>query len=223
MRFALTIAAAAGLTGCTFGDAGPSDRYHSDFHYTYAMQPRARIDAESFNGEIDIEGWDQNKVEITGTKYGSTEALRDAVKIDVHDTPDALEVRAVKPSSLERGSSGARFTLHVPRKAALDRIATSNGPLKVRDVASAAHLRSSNGPITVSNIGGDVDAHTTNGPLYAEAIQGGATLKTSNGSIRLEGVNVPSRPKRQTVRLRRGWMWRLLRGRGSQLPMVPSN
>ena len=190
MRTVLAIAAAIALTGCEFGDMGPSDRYQSDFHYTYDMQPNGRVNAESFNGSIEISGWDQNKVEITGTKYGSTEALRDAVKIDVHNAPDSVEIRAVKPST-QMGNNGARFAMRVPRKALLDRVSTSNGQIKVRDVGSAAHLKSSNGSIMVSNVGGDVDAHTSNGAVEAETIQGGATLKSSNGRIRVESVGGP--------------------------------
>jgi hypothetical protein len=189
MHTVLVVAAAISLTGCEFGDMGPSDRYQSDFHYTYEMQPTGRINAESFNGAIEISGWDQNKVEITGTKYASTEALRDAVKIDVHNTPEMVEIRAVKPSSMRMGNMGARFTIHVPRKAMLDRITTSNGTVKVRDVESAAHLKSSNGSINVTNVSGDVDAHTSNGSVEADTIRGSATLKTSNGRIRAEGVS----------------------------------
>ena len=189
MRTALVVAAAISLAGCEFGDLGPSDRYQSDFHYTFEMQPTGRIDAESFNGSIEISGWDQNKVEITGTKYASTEALRDALKIDVHNTPEMVEIRAVRPSYERTGNMGARFTMHVPRKAMLDRITTSNGPVKVRDVGSAAHLKSSNGPIDVTNVSGDVDAHTSNGSVEADTIRGAATLKTSNGRIHAEDVS----------------------------------
>ena len=190
MRAVLTIVAALSLTGCEIGDVGPVDRYQTDFHYTYDLQPSGRIDAESFNGAIEIAGWDQNKVEITGTKYGSTEERRDAVKIDVHNTPNSVEIRAVKPSSFQ-GNMGARFTMHVPRGAAIGRVDTSNGDIKVRDVSTAAHLTTSNGPITVANVGGDVDAHSSNGALSAEAIGGGATLKTSNGHVRAEGIGGP--------------------------------
>ena len=70
MRAALAISgvavAVAGLSGCVIADMGPMDRYRVDFHYSYPVDAKARIDAESFNGPIEIEGWDKNEVEISG-------------------------------------------------------------------------------------------------------------------------------------------------------------
>ena len=190
IRFATTIAATIVLTGCEFGDVGPSDRYQTDFHYTYDLAPGGKINAESFNGSIEISGWDQGKVEITGAKYGATETLRDNVKLDVHNAADSVEIRASRGSATN-GGCGARIVMHVPRTALLDRITTSNGAIKIRDVAGAPHLKTSNGSITASNIASDVDAHTSNGPIDVEQVKGGALLKTSNGHIRVEGVNGP--------------------------------
>jgi DUF4097 and DUF4098 domain-containing protein YvlB len=187
MRFACALIAALLLSGCIIDDFDNSDRYQSDFHYTWDMQPDVRVNAESFNGLIEIAGWDQNKVEITGTKFASTEPLRDAIKIDIQHTPGSVDIRAVKPSG-RIGGMGARFTMHVPRSAQLDRITTSNGGIRINDVAGAAHLLGSNGIIKVGNVSGNVDAHTSNGGIDVESIRGGATLKTSNGGIRAENV-----------------------------------
>src|ERR1700690_3738389 len=98
MRFAFALVAALLLSGCIIDDFDNSGRYQADFHYTCDLQPDGRVNAESFNGSIEITGWDQNKVEITGTKFASTEQLRDAIKIEVQDTPGSVDIRAVKPS-----------------------------------------------------------------------------------------------------------------------------
>ncbi len=186
----LIVAAATVLGGCEFADLGSSDRYQSDFHYTYDLQPDGRVSAETFNGSIDIEGWDQNKVEISGTKYGSTEALRDNVKIEINNTPGSIEVRAVRAGSHE-GGSGARFTIHVPRGTDVDRVTSSNGHIKIRDVAKATHLVTSNGSISATSLQGDVDAHTSNSSIEIEEVKGAATLKSSNGRIRVDSVGGP--------------------------------
>ena len=192
MRIVLAVSgvvtALIGLSGCVIStDIGPMDRYHTDFHYSYPVDAKARIDAESFNGPIEIEGWDKNEVEISGVKSASSEAARDAIKIDVHNTPGSVAIRAIKPSSLN-GNMGVKITMHVPRNAELDRIATSNGPIKIRDVSRAAHLKSSNGGITITDVHGEVDAHTSNAPIDADSLDGPAVLKTSNGFVHAENL-----------------------------------
>src|SRR5919202_307448 len=98
MRIALAFAAAVLLAGCDFEDFGPSDRYRSAFHYSYDLEPNGRVSLDNFNGQIDVTGWEQNKVEIDGEKYASTEELRDAIKIEIHNSPSSLDVRTVRPS-----------------------------------------------------------------------------------------------------------------------------
>jgi DUF4097 and DUF4098 domain-containing protein YvlB len=186
MRLVMVAIAALGLAGCEFVE-GSSDKYQSDFHYTYDLTADGRVSAESFNGSIDIEGWDQNKVEVSGTKYGNTEALRDNVKIEINRTPGSIEVRAVRGGSHE-GNSGARFTVRVPRGADVQRVTSSNGHIRIRDVARAARLATSNGAITATPLQGDVDAHTSNGSIEIEGVRGAATLKSSNGRIQVESV-----------------------------------
>lgn len=182
MRIVAVTAVCVGLSGCVVGDFGSMDRYHVDFHYSYPVDAKARIDAESFNGSIEIEGWDRNEVEISGSKYGSSEDASKSIKIDVHNTPGSVEIRAVRPSTFG-GNMGAKFVLHVPRNAELDRITTSNGKIDVKDVSRAAHLKSSNGSITITGVQGEVDAHTSNGSIEADSVAGAASFKTSNGHI----------------------------------------
>lgn len=179
------------LSGCIIGDGdfsfGPSDRYQTDFHHTYDVSPDAHLSLESFNGPVEIAGWDENRIEISGTKYGSTERLRDDLRIDIHNTQSSVEIRTVRPYA-RTGGMGARYTIHVPRNAQLDRITTSNGSLRIRDVASADHLKSSNGSIRVENVSGNVEAHTSNASVEADSIRGNANLKSSNGRIRAENI-----------------------------------
>lgn len=178
------------LSGCVgdFGDFGPSDRYQTDFHYSYDIAPNGRVNVESFNGSIEISGWDENKVDISGTKYASTEQMRDALKIETHNTEDSVDVRSIRPSS-SMGSMGTRYVIRVPRKAQLDRITTSNSSIRIHDVASAAHLKSSNGSIRVGNVSGDVEARTSNSSIELDSVRGNAALKTSNGRIHAENIS----------------------------------
>jgi hypothetical protein len=188
LTLAITLSCLIGLTGCAdFAGMVSSDRFHEDFHYTFPVGQNARIDAESFNGPIGIEGWDRDDVEITGSKYAGTESARDAIKIDVHHTADSVEIRAIKPSDFS-GNAGAKFTLHVPRSAWVNRVITSNGAIQVEDVGRAEHLKTSNGAIKISGVHGEVDAHTSNASIDVTSLDGMATLKTSNGRIHADNL-----------------------------------
>lgn len=178
----IAVAASLGLTACNFEDFN-DERYQSDFRYSYPMNPGARFSLDNFNGSVEIAGWDQNTVEITGTKFARTEALRDEIKIDIEHSPDSVSVRTVHPMD-RNGNMGARYVIRVPRKVQLDRVVSTNGGIRANGLEGTAHLRTSNGSIHVGRLQGNIEVQTTNGAIEAEEIDGPAHLHTSNGHIR---------------------------------------
>jgi DUF4097 and DUF4098 domain-containing protein YvlB len=174
-----------GSGGCYIGDFGDGMRYHRDFHYSFPLSAGGRVTVETFNGGVEITGWDQNTVDISGSKWGPTEAAADALRIDTDHTPDTVAVRAVRPTEW-RQNLGARFEIKVPRNAVLDRIVTSNGGIRTEDGAGPAHMKTSNGSIHVEGFHGRIDAETSNGPVDLTDVEGDATMHTSNGHIHAE-------------------------------------
>lgn len=173
--------------GCDFEDFGSSDRYTADFHHTYPLKSGGRISLESFNGSIEISGWDQDSVDISGVKYAATTELRDAIKIDIVTTGDTIHIRTVRPSE-RRGNMGTKYIIKTPRRTELERIISSNGPIRVTDIDGPARLRSSNGAVRAMNIHGNMDIQTSNGGIDLQDVDGGANLRTSNGRIRADAV-----------------------------------
>jgi len=187
MRYLSLVAASFLLSGCVIGDFGPSDQFQEDFHYSWDLQPGGRVMVETFNGRVEISGWDDNKVDVSGTKYGSSEHLRDAVKIETHNSDSLIEVRAIRPST-STGNSGARLTIHVPKSAVIERVTSSNGAIQLSRVSSVTHLKTSNGAIRVADASGDLDARTSNGQIELERFTGNVALRSSNGRIRAEAL-----------------------------------
>jgi hypothetical protein len=185
MRLILPFLAVVLLSGCNIEDFGPSDRYEADFHYT--LKPAGRLSVDNFNGEVEIAGWDQPSVEITGVKYASTRDVLDAIKIDVHESPAITEIRTIHPAAWH-GNSGARYHIRLPRDTVVDRIVSSNGAVRVHDIATAARVHTSNGVIRVESTSGEVDAETSNGAILLDSVTGKLNLKTSNGRIVAEDV-----------------------------------
>jgi DUF4097 and DUF4098 domain-containing protein YvlB len=188
-KLLLPILAAAllGLAACDFEDFGGFDRYRQDFHYSYPLKSSGRLLVETFNGSVEVSGWDQETVDISGSKYAATQEAADALKVAIDNSPDSVSIRVTRPSD-RRGNMGARFVIKLPRAAYVDRIFTSNGSIRTLDGSGPARLRTSNGAIRVQALRGSLDAQTSNGSVELIDVDGDARVHTSNGHIRTEGL-----------------------------------
>lgn len=184
------LAGAVGVSGCYIDDFGVFDRYTKDFHYSYPLKSSGRLSVETFNGAVEISGWDQETVDISGTKSGPGQDAVDSLKIEITNTPDAVSIRAVRPSEF-RHNFGARFSIKIPRRAVLDVIQTSNGQIRVVDGSGPARFRTSNGAIRVQGLEGSLDAQTSNGALELTDVNGEAMVRTSNGRIHIDNLKGP--------------------------------
>jgi len=178
-----------GLTGCDPEDFGAA-RYNKDFHYSYPLKAGGKLAIETFNGSIELAGWDQDTVDISGSKYGPSQEAAEAIEVAIANAPDSVDIRVVRPSDF-RGNRGARFTVRMPRQALLDRITSSNGTIQVRDGSGPARFRTSNGAIRIQAFDGTLDARTSNGAIELIDVVGEVTARTSNGRIRADNLKGP--------------------------------
>jgi hypothetical protein len=180
-------AALLSLTSCIVG-VGDWERYSKDFHSSYPLKAGGRLSVETFNGSVDISGWDQDTVDISGTKYGPSQDEADNLRVDIDNTPDSVSVRVPRPTE-RRNNQGARLTIKIPRNAQIDRIVTSNSSIHTEDGAGPTHLRTSNGSIRVMDLHGELQAETSNSSIELEGVDGNVRAHSSNGHIRAERVN----------------------------------
>jgi Putative adhesin len=175
------------LAGCEFEDLGGFERYHEDFHYSYPLKAGGRLAVDGFNGSVEVSVWDQETVDISGTKYARSQEETADLKIEVDHTADSVSVRAIRPS-MRRGNYGAKFAIKVPRGVVLDHLTTSNGAIRTSDGAGPARLKTSNGHVEVQRLKGTLNAETSNGPVELQDIDGAVEVHTSNGHVRAEGI-----------------------------------
>jgi len=180
-------AASLVLAGCDFEDLGGLERYSEDFHYSYPLKTGGRVTVEGFNGSIEISPWDQQTVDISGTKYARSQEGTASIRIDIDHQPDSITVRAVRPS-MRNGNFGVRYAIKVPRGAVYDHLTTSNGAIRVSDGMGPARLRTSNGRIDVEHLRGDLHAETSNSSVEVQDNDGPVEAHTSNGHIRIDGL-----------------------------------
>src|SRR5687767_2723603 len=158
----LAPAFAAGLlcfTACDFTDIGDFERFSSDFHFSYPLNANGRLSLETFNGSIEVSGWDQNTIDISGTKYGPSQQAANDLPVSIDHTAEAVSIRVVRPVD-RRNHQGARFVIKIPRTALLERLTTSNGAIRTVDGVGPARLKTSNGSLHVQGLKGSLDAQT---------------------------------------------------------------
>jgi DUF4097 and DUF4098 domain-containing protein YvlB len=168
--------------------AGDSSRYREDFHYSYPQTAGGRISLDNFNGSVEITGWDQNTVDISGTKYAESESLLHAMQIEASSSGNAVRVKTSRPDP-HHGNMGAKYVIRVPRQTSLEDISSSNGSIRVDDIDGNAHLATSNGSVHLGKIHGNVDAHSSNGSIEVQDVQGDVNFTTSNGSVHADNVS----------------------------------
>jgi hypothetical protein len=190
----LAPALAAGLlslTACDIDDFHGGSRYNRDFHHTYPLAANGKLSVEVFNGSVEISGWDENTVDISGTKYARTQEAADDLQVNIEHSATNVSIRASRPS-IGRGNEGVRLVIKIPRAAVLERITTSNGTIRTKDGTGPARFKTSNGTVDISGLKGSVEVQTSNGRIEADldGATGPVRLETSNGPVE---VRLPAR------------------------------
>jgi DUF4097 and DUF4098 domain-containing protein YvlB len=175
------------LSACALVFAGDSSRYREDFHYTYPQTAGGRFSIDNFNGSVEITGWDQNSVDISGTKYAESQSLLNAMQIEAASSGNTVRVKTTRPDP-HHGNMGAKYVIRVPRQTALEDVASSNGSIRVEDIDGNAHLATSNGSVHLTKIHGNVDAHSSNGSIEVNDVKGNVNFRTSNGGVHADNV-----------------------------------
>jgi hypothetical protein len=189
-RILLTALLTIGLLSAEpdWGWWGSSKNVKENFHYSYPLQPGGRISVDGFNGPIEIISWDKNEVDVSGTKYASSDEILKEIRIEGQAAAGAVRIKATRGEKNRgwfSGGGGVHFIIKVPRKVELEKISTSNGGVKVQDVQGAANVNTSNGSIDVMNLTGGATLGTSNGPIRVENLRGALKADTSNGPIRV--------------------------------------
>lgn len=140
---------------------------------TFKLDNGGTFSLSNRNGDIDIESWDKNEVEVVIDE--KRRARSQEITIIIDSRSNRLNIRTEYPKqrmsffySSDRESS-ASFTVKVPRNVV---------------ILTDSH----NGNIVIININGDVEAETHNGRIQADEVDGNVEIKTHNGNIYLSSI-----------------------------------
>ena len=168
----------------------------SEFLKTVALKPGAMLSLENTNGNIKIQGWDQEKVEITAAEKRSyplsprisfyrSQALEP--KIDVQSSDDGVTIKTISAGSKEDEFRLVHYDLRVPRSVKLDGIHNGQGSIQISDIFGSLVIGQKEGDVTVKNFSGFVDIVLGSGSVEAELLdvrpEDEVRIKTGQGDI----------------------------------------
>lgn len=170
-------------------------RYRFDDWFETGLEGIENVSIEILQGQIIIETWESDRIEIDVEE-----------RIKSRDEEDAKEIAdGIKLVGRRHGSTleiepdyGDFFHLRkrylcnlkvkLPEKMNL-KLGSTNGLIDVEQMDGDIKAETTNGKINVRGSKGDVDLITTNGFITARSVEGRLNARTTNGGLSLESVN----------------------------------
>lgn len=201
---------------------------------TFTVTGPAQLTLQTWDGSIEVRGWDRNEVRIEVEKRGADQAAVDLIKVKTGQAGNAITVEIPKPSPMETGglrrSSSARLIVSAPLKTSL--VARSgDGSIKIRRIAGTVDLDTDDGSISLDEVSGELKVRTGDGSIAGSDLGGHVAVKTGDGSIDLMGVlaglTVETHDGSVEIVARRGSRpdrpWEITTGDGSIAMSVPED
>jgi hypothetical protein len=183
------VAAALALAACDIS-IGASE-YSVREEKRFAVNGAARLSLSTFDGSIEVRGWDRNEVVVEVEKVGPDQATVDRIQVTAAQDGNGITIDVQKPSPLQtsgmRRGPGANFVVSVPLKTAI--VARSgDGSISIRRVTGRVDLDTEDGSIRVEEVAGALAARTGDGNVTGQKIDGQAEIHTGDGAVGLDGV-----------------------------------
>ncbi len=166
-----------------------------EFHQTYPLSDRGRIELENINGPVHISAWDRNEVKVDAVKSAWNKKRLDEAKIEVNASANSLSIRTKYPEHDHNftnddhdNPASVEYTLTVPKQARLDEISLVNGALDLQGIAGDVKASCVNGLLQARDLSGRVQLSTVNGQLDASVGQVSSSrveLSAVNGGLKL--------------------------------------
>lgn len=156
--------------------------------------PQGRVQVETISGTLDVSGWSEDKVEVTGT-------LDRRLTLVMETEGDLVTVRVEWP---KKSHSHLRevtcdLVVRVPARGSLS-IGVVSAEAKVAGISGTVDVESVSGGVSISGeskrvraqvVSGDLEITGAGGRLSGEAVSGNVSIQSSGGEV--EGTTVSGR------------------------------
>ena len=140
-------------------------------------------------GDIQVMGWNKNKIQLTVTKFAKNHKDLAQLRFEYsysHDEKDQDDHVTLKTILPESGEGRINYTLYVPRGSYLKKIQTQKGNINIENIAGQVMVESRDGNINVTRSMGLLDLVTRDGKIKVRDFSGTALLLSEKGAIDIE-------------------------------------
>lgn len=193
-RACVSGALAVGLGGCVV--RVDSDGYREREQKRFTTEGRPTVQLATFDGSVEIRGWDRNEVSVEIEKRGPDKDAVQTIEVVATQAGETVSIDVKKrgdpPSGsyhvgfLNARSRSARLVASVPTGSDLI-VRTGDGSIRVEHVRGKIELKSADGSVKGSDVGGDLYAHTADGAIELDGVDGRCDVASDDGSIAVQG------------------------------------
>lgn len=156
--------------------------------------PFKELSIENPLGDIRVEGYDGDGIQVETWKYGPDDDTLDRLRVSlvpsgdgaVHLMTTADGGREVKP--VPRSAVHINILIRTPRNVRIN-AAVSNGQIVLNNLDAGGELDTSTGPISVSNVAGELWTHSVSGKTSIAQAFGSVDAATVNSDVELDTIN----------------------------------
>src|SRR5262249_5066269 len=169
----------------------------AQWHKTYQLDPKGRVEISNVNGKIEVEPSSGNTVDVDATRKArgvspeaaKAELERVTIVEDVSNGRIRIETKVPRSSGFGflTGSVQVEYRVKVPAGADV-KFTTVNGGVEVNGLEGRIVAETTNGGVTARSVAGQLEASTTNGGLDIDLLrmpEGGVKLECTNGGIKV--------------------------------------
>ena len=193
------------------------------------------ITLTTFDGPIDVRGWDRDEVFVEIEKRGREKDAVDQIEVVSDQKGNRITLEARQPGGkkyafgmLTAMSRSAKLIASIPRGSNIV-LRTGDGSISIEQVKGKIELRTSDGSITGLDLSGDLLARTDDGAVRLNSLDGRCDVVTGDGSITLDGrfdfVRARTNDGSVTVKVMPGSLvrenWSLMTGDGNAIVYLP--
>jgi hypothetical protein len=169
-------------------------RASDEWTRTYTLSKNGLFELVNENGDIEVHGSDGQQVTVKASREVSDSSDEEArrrlqnLKMREDVSADRVHVQAEPGEAFRFGRSvSIRYTVELPRALSVS-ARTTNGAVRVDNVAGAVNAGSTNGTVVGEALSGAVQAQTVNGGVQMDLadVGGEVRLTTVNGAVRLQ-------------------------------------